>query len=469
MTVRIGFIGSEHSVERLRSTEELPAGIELRCYTYTDPLDTGAQYRAALAENDAVCFSGIIAHYHRRRELDSATPVLVGRFNDYVLVASLLSATVRNRVPIPLLSIDVPNPEIVPTVERDTGVLLSPGQVFDYRWVYESRFSRPVDIDALVDFHVARRERDGARLAITSVHAVHDRLQLAGVPVMFMVDAVQHEIDLLQAARQRVSVTRLKGSLLAAVYLTSSRGIAEESATAGRRARLSAILEGFATPVPHRLATWQQSGLDLFYTTRSELDARLPELTAALGGEAGRPVAVRAAAEHLTPARTASEIGVEDSVSLGAGIGRHIYEAEDRAMQALRRALAFPGDAAFLVDEETRVHGPLGGPATVETARHTEPWLNALAASASMQTRSVTRLLTFLGGRNFLPFTASEWAAASRTSPRTAERAVRKLLDAGAVVVVGQEQPLDAGRPRTVYALAAEFEARARALASHQL
>lgn len=467
MTVRVGFIGSEHSVERLYSADGLPADVELRCYSYTDPLETERQYAAALAENDVVCFSGILPHYHRKRELDGTRPVLVGRFNDYILVASLLSAIVNKEVPLSQLSLDVPNPEIISAVERDTGVCLSGDQVIDYRWVYESRFSRPVDIDALVGFHVSRRTHAEARLAITSVHAVHDRLRRAGIPVMFMVDAVQHEIDLLQAARQRISIARLEGSLLAAVYLTTSREIEEGSPAAARRAGLSQRIGSFATPVPHRLATWQQRGLELFYTTRGDLEMHLSEITAALRPEAPRPAKTSLTDRQSPAPRHASAGTTDNSVVLGAGIGQHIYEAEDRAMQALRRALRQLDDAAFLVDEDTRVHGPLGCTTTVETARRTEHWLNALAARASMQTRSISRLLTFLAARDFRPFTATEWAAASRTSPRTAERAVRKLLEAGAVQAVGQEQPFDAGRPRTVYALAQEVEARARGIASN--
>ncbi|WP_125100000.1 hypothetical protein [Leucobacter chromiireducens] len=452
MTVRVGFIGSAHSVARLAGTEAQLPGIALRCYPYTDPHDTAEQYRSALAENDAVCFSGTISHYHRVRALDGDTPVLVGRFSDYTLAASLLAATAgprpepdpapRTPLTIPEISIDMPNPEVAAAVARDTGIRLDPAQVTDYRWVYESRFSRPVDVGEIVGFHEDRAERAGARLAITSVHAVYDRLRAAGRPVMFMIDSLQHDLDLIRTAQQRVSVQRLEGGLLAVVYLTAESS-ATDGPAAALRARLATELTRFATPVQHRLAAWQRGGLDMFYTTRGELDARLPALTSAM--------------QDAGPG--------ERGVSLGAGVGRHLYEAEDRALQALRRALAEAGTAAFLVDEDTRVHGPLGAAGAAEPgaeSRHTEPWLIELAARAGMQARTVTRLMAFLAGRDFAPFTAAEWAAASQTSPRTAERAVRKLLDARALDVAGQEQPLDAGRPRTVYALAEPLEAAAR-------
>lgn len=455
--MRVGFIGSAHSVARLAGAEAQLPGIALRSYPYSDPHDTAEQYRQALAENDAVCFSGTISHYHRARELDGDTPVLVGRFSDYTLVASLLAATAGPdlgsphtpavtepvHLTIPEISIDMPNPEVAAAVARDTGIRLDPAQVTDYRWVYESRFSRPVDVDEIARFHVDRAERAGARLAITSVHAVYDRLHAAGRPVMFMIDSLQHDLDLIRTAQQRVSVQRLEGGLIAVVYLTTTAPAEADSPAAELRTHLAGELGRFATPVQHRLASWQRGGLDMFYTTRGELDARLPALTAAMRG-AGP---------------------TERAVSLGVGVGRHLYEAEDRALQALRRAIAQADTAAFLVDEASRVHGLLGEPGTAdgaEEARHTEPWLIELAASAGMQARSVTRLIAFLAGRDFAPFTAAEWAAASQTSPRTAERAVRKLLDVAALHVAGQEQPLDAGRPRTVYALSEPFEAAAR-------
>ena len=456
MTVRIGFIGSAHSVARLTGADAQVPGVALRCYPYSDPHDTTEQYSHALAENDAVCFSGTISHYHRARELDSDTPVLVGRFSDYTLVASLLAATTAPPgLTIPEISIDMPNPDVAAAVARDTGIRLDPAQVTDYRWVYGSRFSRPVDVGEIVRFHEDRAERAGARLAITSVHAVYDRLVAAGRPAMFMIDSIQHDVDLIRTAQQRVSVQRLEGALLAVVTLTTTAPAEAGSPAAELRARLGEELARFATPVQHRLAAWQRDGLDMFYTTRGELDARLPEL--------GRTLARERGDAHDTGTGTDTPPGI----ALGVGVGRHLYEAEDRALQALRRAIAEPGTAAFLVDEDARIQGILGASEPAEEARHTEPWLVDLAARAGMQARSVTRLLAFLGGRDFHPFTAAEWAAASQTSPRTAERAVRKLLDAGALVVAGQEQPLDAGRPRTVYGLEPALEAAARQQRAH--
>lgn len=455
MTVRIGFIGSAHSVARLTGADAQVPGVALRCYPYSDPHDTTEQYSRALAENDAVCFSGTISHYHRARELDSDTPVLVGRFSDYTLVASLLAATTAPPgLTIPEISIDMPNPDVAAAVARDTGIRLDPAQVTDYRWVYGSRFSRPVDVGEIVRFHEDRAERAGARLAITSVHAVYDRLVAAGRPAMFMIDSIQHDVDLIRTAQQRVSVQRLEGALLAVVTLTTTAPAEAGSPAAELRARLGEELARFATPVQHRLAAWQRDGLDMFYTTRGELGARLPELARTLARERGDA--------QGTDTGTDTDTSTPPGIALGVGVGRHLYEAEDRALQALRRAIAEPGTAAFLVDEDARIQGILGASEPAEEARHTEPWLVELAARAGMQARSVTRLLAFLGGRDFHPFTAAEWAAASQTSPRTAERAVRKLLDAGALVVAGQEQPLDAGRPRTVYGLEPALEAAVR-------
>lgn len=455
--MRVGFIGSSHSVARLAEAEALLPGVALRCYAYADPHDTATQYAAALAENDAVCFSGTISHYHRDRALDGETPVLVGRFSDYTLVASLLAATAGSALTIAELSLDMPNPDVPATVAADTGIGLDPAQVTDYRWVYESRFSRPVDVDTLVAFHEGRAASAGAKLAITSVHAVYDRLSAAGYPVMFMVDSLQRDLDLIRTAQQRVSVLRLEGGLLAVVTLTSTTP-ADAPATA-LRAQLAARLGRFATPVQHRLAAWQRSGLDMFYTTRGALDAELPALLAELAaGDAANQAAPPSRGGSATPAAPAAP----RELALGAGVGRHLYEAEDRALQALRRAIADAGTAAYLVDEDARVHSLRNSSEPATDARHTAPWLVELAARAGMQARSVTRLLGFLATRDFHPFTAGEWAVASQTSPRTAERTVRKLLDAGALTAVGQEQPLDAGRPRTIYALSDELERAAR-------
>lgn len=449
VTVTVGFIGSVHSVARLSAAvAELP-GVVLRTYPYSDPLQTRDQYARAIAENDAVCFSGTVAHYHRARELDRDIPMIVGRFSEYTLVASLLAATAGTTTfaaqatrTINDLSLDLPNPEVLVTVARDTGIELEARQIYDYRWVYRSRFSRPIDVDEIVRFHVDRSESGAARLAITSVHAVHDKLVERGIPVMIMIDTLRHDLDLVRAAQQRVSIMRLEGALLAVVYLTSSGPTEDAPAASERRSALTSKLGSFATRVQHRLAAWQSSGLDMFYTTRADLDARLPDLLSALGRT------------DLLPD--------EAAISLGVGVGRHLYEAEDHALQALRRATAGVRTAAVLVDEESRVQDLLSSVFVAEESRHTSPWLVEIAEQAGMQTRSVLRWLTFLGARDFRPFTAAEWATASRTSPRTAERAVRKLLGIQAVTIVGQEQSLEAGRPRAVYQISPKLEAGAR-------
>ena len=464
VTVRVGFIGSAHSIARLDAAEAPLPGIELRSYAYTDPHDTRAQYAAALAENDVVCFSGTLAHYHRDRSLDGEIPPLVGRFSDYTLAASLLAATtgayaspavaaspaaLRRAQPLDVasLSIDLPNPEVAATLAGDTGLELARDQVFDYRWVYQPQFSRPVAFDEIVAFHLDRSRAHGARLAITSVHAVFDRLAEADVPAMYMIDSIQRDLDLLRAAQLRVSVRRLEGGLLAVVTLSAGDPDLETEASARRRAALSETLGRFATPVQHRLAAWQRGGLEMFYTTRGELDSRLPALR-----------------ELLMAEDAPSAGGAAEGLALGVGIGQHLYEAEDRSMQALRRASAAAGDAAWMVDEDSRVHDlrTEAGAASGSGTRHTAPWLVDLAARAGMQSRSLTRLLEFLAARDFRPFTSAEWAASSQTSARTAERTVRKLLDAGAVIAVGQEKSLDAGRPRTVYGLSADTEDAAR-------
>ncbi|MCR2600251.1 hypothetical protein NSP09_24310, partial [Salmonella enterica] len=92
---------------------------------------------------------------------------------------------------------------------------LSPEQIHDYRLVYNSRYTGPVDVDGIVAFHQRRAEL-GARHAVTSVHEVHDRLRELGVPAIEMLDSLQNEADLLARAAERVAHTRLEESLVAA-------------------------------------------------------------------------------------------------------------------------------------------------------------------------------------------------------------------------------------------------------------
>ncbi|MEB4613476.1 hypothetical protein, partial [Leucobacter sp. M11] len=282
MTVRIGYIGSAGSVARLPLYQDRVPGVVVRGYPYRSPRDTAAQYRAALAENDVVCFSGILAHYHRDRSLDTGFPLYVGRFNQYHLVASLLYATTVRGLPLEALSVDLPNDQVADAVREEIGLSLSPEQIHDYRLVYNSRYTGPVDVDGIVAFHQRRAEL-GARLAVTSVHEVHDRLRELGVPAIEMLDSLQNEADLLARAAERVAHTRLEESLVAAVYLTQDRPTEASPAVQGRVAAVRAVLAGFASPTVHRLATWQRDGLELFYSTQGEVQANLPRMLAALG------------------------------------------------------------------------------------------------------------------------------------------------------------------------------------------
>lgn len=439
MTVRIGYIGSAQSVARLPEYQDRVPGVTVRGYPYESPRDTGAQYRAALAENDVVCFSGIMAHYHRDRSLDTGFPLYVGRFNQYHLVASLLYATTVRGLPLSALSVDLPNDQVADAVREEIGLALSPEQVHDYRLVYNSRFTGPVDIEGIVAFH-QDRAKQGASLAVTSVHEVHDRLAALGVPAIEMLDSLQNEADLLARAAERVAHTRLEESLVAAIYLTQDRPTEASAESLSRVARVRAVLSAFASPTVHRLATWQRDGLELFYSTQGEVQANLPKILEALADPA----------ENAEP------------ISLGIGIGLQVYEAEDHAVQALRQALARSESAVFLVDEESRVRGPLGEDAPARDARHTDPWLTERARAARVHASSLDRVLSFAAERDFRAFTAAEWAAASHTSGRTAERTIKKLLDAELIAGVGQDQAQETGRPRTVYALAPAVERRLR-------
>src|SRR5699024_3364915 len=87
MIVKIGYIGSKHSVKQAENIAKNMSSIKLKTYTYESPNDVSRLHQKAACEVDVICFSGIVSYYYRNRSLIGKIETVISPFHKYMVVA----------------------------------------------------------------------------------------------------------------------------------------------------------------------------------------------------------------------------------------------------------------------------------------------------------------------------------------------------------------------------------------------
>src|SRR5690625_2364401 len=202
MFVKVGYIGSKHSVRMAAKVAAKIPSIKLKTYAYEVPADVAKLHKQAVSEIDIICFSGIIPYYFRDRSLSGVKPFVISPFHEYMVAASLLTCILNKNVKVSDISIDLPDRNILNKIEQDIHFEINKDYIRDYRWVYQDEKGTP--FRDIADFHEHLYRNNRTKMAVTSVHYVYEMLQQRNVPAIFMVDTDQVVEDVLSEASRRV-------------------------------------------------------------------------------------------------------------------------------------------------------------------------------------------------------------------------------------------------------------------------
>lgn len=429
MNIRIGYIGSAQSVAKNKQLAATISEIKFIPFTYSHTDDVPALYQAAQQQSDIICFSGIVPYFYRDHSFDSSVPVVITPFHEYMVVSSLLGSIAQNSIELHQLSIDLPKRKMMQEIEETIGYSFEPARIYDYQWIYTQHKERPFPFEEMVQFHLNQFTTGKTKMAITSVHSVYDQLNAKDIPVIYMKDYDNHLKKLLIDAKQKVLYSQMNESMIATLYITTKNGV-----TTADDEHIQTLLQNL---VPLHGQNEDIQTLQ-YYTTRG--------------------VVSKTILHPLDDWIKQMEEVLEDHFSFGVGYGNQLFDAQQNAHDALQAATQIPGSNGFIVTEDNNRIGPLAGDIQTEKLRVHDDWLDEVITSSQTNMKTLQRFIQFMHVHNFQPFTTHELATYSSTTTRTAERFIKKLLEAKIIKSHGQEQHVQQGRPRTVYTITKRTE-----------
>ncbi|MEI3614151.1 hypothetical protein [Pseudogracilibacillus sp. SO30301A] len=436
MFVKVGYIGSKHSVNK---TIELAKGIstiQLCTYTYELPADVQRLHNKAVRETDVICFSGIVPYYYRDRTIKTDKPIIITPFHEYMVTASLLTCLLHYSVQVNEISIDLPNKQVLTKIQNDIQFTIQNSFVYDYKWIYAEDTNMELSIDEIVAFHEELYCNKKTRMAITSIHYVYDKLIQKNIPAIYMVDNDRNMKQVLLDAKKTVNHLRLRDGLLSVMYVSIKDGkVLHDSAIQSVTSTIKSMI---------KMVTMDIKDKDTlaFYTTRGTIDERLFS------------VQDNKWIENL-------EKQLKQPISVGIGYGRHIFEAEENATLALQSAKKCKTSNGYIITEQKQMIGPIIGETTEEEIRTADDWMLELTEKTKTQMLTIIRFINFMRLNDYQPFSVKELAQYANINIRTAERFVKRLYEANVIILYGQEQ-IHHGRPRNVYALSEKIENKFR-------
>lgn len=433
MTIRIGYIGSAHSVAKTKQLASEIDTITVLPYVYDHPTDVPALYKEAQQQADVICFSGIVPYYHRGEFVDEGKPTVITPFHEYMVVTSLLTCLVQHTTTLQQLSIDLPSAHMLLAIEKTIGEKINRHHVIDYAWIYDMDGEHDFPFTDIVSFHKHLYQSGQTKMAITSIHYAYDQLKQAKVPVIYMTDYDVQLKQVLIDAEQHVRYAQMSESMIATLSITKESGVTKQDDI-----NIQSLLH---TIVPlHDLG--EDNQVAHYYTTRGVIEKRILQQTSTW-------------IEQM-------EGLLQDSFSFGIGYGNQLFDAQQYAKQALQAATKIKTSNGYIVNDDNQLIGPLVGESMIENLRHEDDALHELMTTSQTNVKTMQRFIEFMDIHNFNPFTAHELAIYANVTVRTTERFIKKLLSAHIIYSHGQEQHVQQGRPRTVYALKSKVEQKFR-------
>ncbi|WP_243292705.1 transcriptional regulator [Bacillus sp. FJAT-47783] len=415
MMIKIAVIGSTDFIDHLLSVTKQMEGIEIDPYFYTYPQEA-AELIKHLKPCDVVFFSGALPYYFAKEMRERlAIPTVYLQQDEMAVASSLLSIIYHQNIQPERISIDLVDSSFVKNVLMDTGISSLP-HVMDYKDMLKNKF----EIKELVDFHHHLFRTGAVDIALTSVHAVYDKLQELGVPSQRMLDPSKAIIRGLQDAKAKAELAKSHSATVAACFVSFL--MTNEAPTE--------LLEIFARGIHSSFRQVDEKSY-ILYTTRGDIEAIMKSNTL-----------------------QSFLFNWQGSVAIGFGYGATATEAEQNAKIAQSFAANHKTESCcYLLTAEKELIGPFPKETKVQSLKNDHPELLKIAKETKLSPANLSKILQFSKFHHSLQFTAADLSDYLQVTRRTTERILKKLVDHGYANICGEEMPYQQGRPRAIYEL----------------
>lgn len=413
--IKIAVIGPADVIDHILSVAPRMDGVEIDPYVYSQPQEAAELIRH-LKPCDVVLFSGALPFYFSKEVREQLPiPTVFLEQDEMALTSSLLSILYHKNIQPERISMDLIDSSFVTNVLMDIGIDCTP-HVMDYADMLPNKF----DITEIVDFHYSRFKLGIADFALTSVHAVYDKLQELGLPSQRMLDPTRALIRGLQNAKAQAELAKSHSATVAASYISF--------------------------PTPHDIPI---KHLDVFARTINSSFQQIDESSFILYSTRGD---IEALME--TSAFRDFLLNWQDPVSVGFGYGTTATEAEQNAKIARSFAANHESESCgYILTEEKELLGPFPKENKAQRLKNDHPELLQIAKETRLSPANLSKIIQFSKSRQSLQFTTADLSNYLQVTRRSTERILKKLVDHGYVKIIGEEMPYQQGRPRAIYEL----------------
>jgi hypothetical protein len=408
VNTKIAVIGSKEFIDEIHSVSNQLTDIEIEPYIYLEP-DQATEIVKNIKPCDVLFFSGALPYFFAKKERERLPVASLYLATDELAVStSLLSIVYNKEIDLGKISIDLIDSSVVHHVLSEIAAEVDLLQVFDYRNMLEGQFN----LGTIVRFHQLLWEQGRTEIALTSIHAVFDRLHSLGVPAMRITNPKISLIRALEKAKAQADFNKSKAAQVAIGYISTDGVLAE--------------LQQLAHDIQASVLQDQENQF-VFYSTQGQIvPNRLHDFLE----------------KYPSP------------IVIGFGYGRTIKEADQHAKIALRFAENENAEkCGFILTEEKELLGPFPQEQKPQRLKNDHPDFVVIAKQTKLSPANLSKIIEFGKSRSSLQFTTVELSDYLQVTRRSTERIVKKLVENGYVKIVGEEMTYQQGRPRAIYEL----------------
>ncbi|MBB4824434.1 putative transcriptional regulator [Sporosarcina luteola] len=407
--IKIAIIGSEDFCRRTTQLLDTHSDIFLDPYIYQHPKEA-VRIITRINPCDAILFSGSLPYELALPELEKLQiPSVYLKQDETAIAMTLLFLAATRQIQLNAISIDIREPIHLKHILNDL------------QDAVEIPYIHPIHkfetLETIVDFHTAHYSEGKTVVAVTSIHAVYERLVERQVPAMKMIDPESNILRTVQEAKQKALYYRSKSSQIAVGLIRplSDHELASEEVT-----QLTKMLQGHATT--------DSEGHSIFTTL----------------GTIEQAVATAPFQELFQK--------LHSKAQLAFGAGETMVEAAQHAEQAL--ALSTHPSQFYLLDGFKQLRGPFPDHADGRIDLQVKnPASLQMAETTKLSPANISKVIQFGKSRQSKQFSANDLAVYMDVTRRTAERIIKKMSEYGYIRIAGEEMTYKQGRPRALYEL----------------
>ncbi|MDZ5711387.1 hypothetical protein [Jeotgalibacillus haloalkalitolerans] len=409
--MKIGVIGSRQFLKDIERLKEKYREVSFYKYLYESPVEAEGLIRSAEERMDVWLFSGVIPYFYARSVVKRKGLLYTfAPFTEIMVTLSLFKLFYQEGITMNKVSLDLPDQRTIHGVLNQLGADDEVKFVKDYAWIYKGLPERDaLDLDEFVDYHRSLYESGETLIALTSIHAVYDRLISHGVPARYMIQAESAILEGIERAIQIGMLEQEKKSQVAVIRMDGS---------------YQAVQDPFIRLLNGTVAQHENSWN--LYSTRGAVEEKFDPMQLVKTG--GVPV-------------------------IGIGFGQTLRRAELHAHDALQYAKKHQGNGPavyVLNDKDVLSEWKAEHNVQIKVKSDSEDVMR-IAEEIDLSAKAVHLFLSFITDGDAPAFTANDFAAYTGKSRRSAERMIKKFVEYQYIRHAGTERPYDQGRPRAVY------------------